>query len=41
MIWIIYGPVILVVVVAIAAGVSIVIRKLRGKDDNPYIDSDE
>ena len=41
MIWILYGPVILVILVAIAAGISIVIRKLRGKDDNPYIDSDE
>ena len=41
MIWIIYGPVILVIVVAIAAGVSILIRKLRGRDDNPFIDSDK
>ncbi len=41
MTWIIYGPVVLVVVVAIAAGISIVIRKLRGKDDNPFIESDE
>ncbi len=41
MIWVLYGPVILVVVVAIAAGIAIVIRKLRGKDDNPFIESDE
>ena len=41
MIWVLYGPVILVIVVAIAAGIAIVIRKLRGKADNPFIESDE
>jgi hypothetical protein len=38
MIWVIYFPVVLIIIVAIAAGVSILVRKLRGKDDNPFIE---
>ena len=33
MVWIVYWPVLLVV----AAGVAILVRKLRGKGDNPFI----
>jgi len=36
-VWIVYWPLLLVVAAAIAAGVAIVIRKLRHKDDNPFI----
>jgi hypothetical protein len=35
MLWLIYWP--LLLVVAAAAGVAIVVRKLRHKDDNPFI----
>ena len=37
MVWIVYWPVLLVLVAAIAAGVAILIRKLRHKQDNPFI----
>jgi hypothetical protein len=33
MLWLIYWPLLLVA----AAGVAIVVRKLRHKDDNPFI----
>ena len=37
--WVVYAPLIIVVVVAIAAGIAILVRRLRGsKDDNPYIE---
>jgi len=36
--WIIYWPLILVLAAAVAAGVAILVRKLRGKDDNPFIE---
>ncbi len=39
MVWALYFPVILVVIVAIAAGVAILVRKIRGKEDNPYIET--
>ncbi len=35
--WLIYWPLLLVVAAAIAAGVAIVIRKLRHRSDNPFI----
>ena len=37
MVWIVYWPVLLVLAAAIAAGVAILIRKLRHKQDNPFI----
>ena len=37
MVWVVYWPLLLVVAAAIAAGVAMLIRKLRGKDDNPFI----
>lgn len=38
MIWALYFPVILVVIVAIAAGIAVLVRKIRGEDDNPFIE---
>ncbi|MCX6843506.1 MAG: hypothetical protein NTX53_14630 [candidate division WOR-3 bacterium] len=37
MVWIVYWPLLLVAAAAIAAGVAIVVRKLRCKGDNPFI----
>jgi hypothetical protein len=37
MVWIVYWPLILVLAVAIVAGIAILVRKLRGKNDNPFI----
>jgi len=37
MVWVVYWPLLLVAAAAIAAGVAIVVRKLRGKGDNPFI----
>ncbi len=37
MVWLVYWPVILVVAAAVAAGVAILVRKLRHKSDNPFI----
>ena len=37
MVWIVYWPLILVLAVAVAAAVAILVRKLRGKNDNPFI----
>jgi len=37
MVWVIYWPLLLVVAAAVAAGVAILVRKLRGKGDNPFI----
>jgi hypothetical protein len=34
---VVYWPLLLVVAAAIAAGIAILVRKLRGKDDNPFI----
>jgi hypothetical protein len=34
---IVYWPLLLVVAAAIAAGVAIIVRKLRHKNDNPFI----
>jgi hypothetical protein len=39
MIWALYFPVILVVIVAIAAGIAILVRKILGKEENPYIET--
>ena len=36
-IWLVYWPVLLVVAAAVAAVVAILVRKLRRKDDNPFI----
>jgi hypothetical protein len=33
----VYWPVLLVAVAAVAAGVAIVVRRLRHKNDNPFI----
>jgi hypothetical protein len=41
MVWALYFPVILVVVVAIAAGIAILVRKIRGTEENPYIETGE
>jgi hypothetical protein len=38
MVWALYFPVILVVIVAIAAGIAILVRKIRGTEENPYIE---
>ena len=35
-----YFPVLLVVVVAIAPGIVVLVREIRGKDENPSIKSD-
>jgi hypothetical protein len=37
MAWLIYWPLLLVVVAAVVAGVAILVRKLRNKNDNPFI----
>ena len=37
MAWLIYWPLLLVVAAAVAAGVAILVRKLRHKNDNPFI----
>ena len=37
MLWLIYWPLLLVVAAAVAAGVAILVRKLRHKNDNPFI----
>jgi len=37
MAWLIYWPLLLVVAAAIAAGVAILIRKFRHRNDNPFI----
>ena len=37
MAWLIYWPLLLVVVAAVVAGVAILVRKLRHKNDNPFI----
>jgi hypothetical protein len=37
MLWLIYWPLLLVVAAAAAARGAIVVRKLRHKDDNPFI----
>ena len=37
MLWLIYWPLLLVVAAAVAAGVAILVRWLRHKDDNPFI----
>jgi hypothetical protein len=36
-IWIVYWPLLLVAAAAIAAGIAKLVRKLRNKDDNPFI----
>jgi hypothetical protein len=36
-VWIVYWPLLLVAAAAVAAGVAILVRKLRHKDDNPFI----
>ena len=41
MVWALYFPVVLVVVVAIAAGIAALVRKIRGKDENPFIEQGE
>jgi len=37
MLWLIYWPLLLVVAAAVAAGVAILVRKLRHRNDNPFI----
>ena len=37
MLWLIYWPLLLVVAAAVAAGVAILVRRLRHTDDNPFI----
>jgi hypothetical protein len=37
MAWLIYWPLLLVVAAAVAAGVAILVRKLRHGNDNPFI----
>ncbi len=37
MYWLIYWPLLLVVAAAIAAGVAILVRRLRHREDNPFI----
>ncbi|UCG42516.1 MAG: hypothetical protein JSU73_11705 [candidate division WOR-3 bacterium] len=39
MVWVIYFPVVLIIVVAIAAGIAVLVRKVRGKDYNPYVEN--
>jgi len=41
MIWALYFPVVLVVIVAIAAGIAVLVRKIRGTEENPYIEKGE
>jgi len=36
-VWIVYWPLLLVAAAAVAAGVAILVRRLRHKDDNPFI----
>lgn len=38
--WIVYAPLALVVLAAIAAGVAVLVHRLRGTDDNPFIEED-
>jgi hypothetical protein len=37
MAWLIYWPLLLVVAAAVAAGVAILVRGLRHRNDNPFI----
>jgi hypothetical protein len=37
MLWLIYWPLLLVVAAAVSAGVAILVRRLRHRDDNPFI----
>jgi hypothetical protein len=37
MYWLIYWPLLLVVAAAIAAGIAILVRRLRHQGDNPFI----
>jgi hypothetical protein len=37
MVWLIYWPLLLVVAAAIAAGVAILVRRLRHQGDNPFV----
>lgn len=37
MVWLIYWPVLLVVAAAVVAAVAILVRRLRHKNDNPFI----
>jgi len=37
MVWLIYWPLLLVVAATVAAGVAIFVRRLRHRDDNPFI----
>ena len=37
MFWLVWWPFLLVLAVAVVAGVAVLIRKLRHKDDNPFI----
>jgi hypothetical protein len=39
-IWVVYWPVLLVLAVAVAAGVAVLVRRLRGRDDNPFIETE-
>ena len=36
-VWIVYWPLLLVAAAAVAAGVAILVRKLRHRNDNPFI----
>jgi len=36
-VWLVYWPVLLVVAAAVAAVVAILVRRLRHKNDNPFI----
>jgi hypothetical protein len=37
MFWLIWRPFLLVLVVAVVVGIAVLVRKLRKKDDNPFI----
>lgn len=37
MAWLIYWPLLLVVAAAVAAGVAVIVRRLRHQGDNPFI----
>jgi hypothetical protein len=37
MVWLIYWPLLLVIAAAIAAGIAILVRRLRHQGDNPFI----
>ena len=37
---VVYLPVALVVAVALAAGIAVLVRRLRGRDSNPFIEDD-